>query len=62
MKLNHTDYPVKGTKSQLKLIEKKITFSEYHYKSYVHLISWYKMIGHKQITAETVLETLRGGK
>lgn len=28
MKIKHSDYPVKGTKSQLKLIEKKITFNE----------------------------------
>ena len=34
MKIKHSDYPVKGTKSQLKLIEKRITFNEYDYKSY----------------------------
>lgn len=62
MKIKHSDYPVKGTKSQLKLIEKKITFNGYDYKSYTRLLSWYRTIGNKQIEAETVLDVLRGGK
>ena len=62
MKIKHSDYPVKGTKSQLNLIEKKITFNEYDYKSYIRLISWYRTIGNKQIEAKTVLDVLRGGK
>ena len=48
MKIKHSDYPVKGTKSQLKLIEKRITFNEYDYKSYTRLISWHRTIGNKQ--------------
>ena len=62
MKIKHSDYPVKGTKSQLKLIEKRITFNEYDYKSYTRLISWHRTIGNNQIEAETVLDVLRGGK
>ena len=62
MKIKHSDYPVKGTKSQLKLIEKKITFNGYEYKSYTRLLSWHRTIGNKQIEAETVLDVLRGGK
>lgn len=62
MKIKHSYYPVKGTKSQLKLIEKKITFNGYDYKSYTRLLSWHRTIGNKQIEAETVLDVLRGGK